>query len=818
MQTNEIPGFAERLLAEVPTLAVHHCGRGHPGGFVERLNEGTLLGHVAEHVALAYQVLAGDEVSRGKTRREEDGGSRFHVLTAYESPATAFAALRLALELVDGMLPEPGGVRGLELLHPPVDGLARLTVLATRNRLGPTTRSIATAARRRGIPVDRVDERSLLRLGHGSHQRTVRASITDRTTHLAVLTAGDKAMTKHVLREAGIPVPMGAVCTTADEVVAAARTLARPLVVKPIGGNHGRGVSLELHTDDELRAAFLAAAAPRVVVEEQVHGRDHRVLVIGGAVVAVAERVPASVIGDGVRSVTELVAAVNEDPRRGVGHENMLTRVTPDGRELARQELSPDDVPDKGRHVRLQGIANLSRGGEAIDRTDAIHPAIADFAVRAAAVVGLDIAGVDIFAADITAAPDQANVAVIEVNAAPGFRMHLAPSEGEGRDVGGAVVDLLYPRGLHPKTSSSRIPITAVTGTNGKSTVVRMIAAILETAGRHVGMANTSGVYSNGRLVRKSDASGPRSARAVLADPTIDAAVLETARGGIVREGLAFDGHDVGVVLNVSTDHLGIGGVHTLADLARVKSVVVRAVGKRGTSVLNADDARVRRMSRVAGGRIAYFTMGPRAADLREHLVASLEHDDLLVIHDGDTAHPLLRAEEIPATIGGAARFNIANALAAALACFAQGVAPDVIAEALRGFDGGYEQNPGRLNVTTKHGFTAILDYGHNPEAIRALGQLVDRLRPTHGRVIGVISVPGDRRDGDIREVGLTAAGVFDDLVFRERPDGRGRGPGDVLRLLKEGAEAGGHTSIRVVADEAAAMESASVPLSRVTS
>ena len=392
----------------MPTLALHHCGRGHPGGFVERLEEGTLLGHVVEHVALAYQVLAGDEVSRGKTRRAERGGSRFHVLMAYESPATAFAALRLALELVDGMLPpQSRGVRGLELLHPPVEGLPGLTALATRNRLGPTTRSIAKAAKRRGIPVDRVDERSLLRLGHGSRQRTVRASITDRTTHLAVLAAGDKAMTKQVLRDAGLPVPKGVVCTSADEVVRAAGALARPLVVKPLGGNHGRGVSLDLHTDDDLRAAFTAAAAPRVVVEEQVDGRDHRVLVVGGRVVAVAERVPATVVGDGVRTVTELVAALNEDPRRGVGHENVLTRATPDPRELARQQLSAGDVPEFGRQVRLQGIANLSGGGEAIDRTDAIHPAIAEIAERAAAAVGLDIAGIDLLAADIAAAPDE---------------------------------------------------------------------------------------------------------------------------------------------------------------------------------------------------------------------------------------------------------------------------------------------------------------------------------------------------------------------------------------------------------------------------
>jgi cyanophycin synthetase len=805
VRTTELPGFTERLLAEVPTLAAHHCGRGHPGGFVERLHEGTLLGHVVEHVALAYQVLAGDEVSRGKTRRAGKDDTRFHVLTAYESPSTALAALRLALELVNGMLPnDPPAVQGLSLLHPPVDGLAELTALATKARLGPTTRSIAQAAARRRIPLERLDDRSLVRLGYGARQRSFRASMTDRTNHLAVLVAGDKAMTKRVLFGAGVPVPTGAVCSSADEVVRAARPLRRPLVVKPVGGNHGRGVSLGLTTDEELRAAYVAARVPKVVVEEQIAGTDYRILVIDGKVKAVAERRPASVVGDGVQTIAQLIEQTNADPRRGEGHENVLTRITPDPRELERQSLTLDDVPVAGKEVRLQGTANLSSGGVAIDRTDDIHPEIADLAERASAAVALDVAGIDLLAADIAAPPSSQPLAVVEVNAAPGFRMHLAPSEGQPRDVGAAVVDLLYPKG-----SRARIPITAVTGTNGKSTVVRMIAAILERNGLRVGMTNTSGVYSNGRLLKKVDASGPRSARMVLADPLIDAAVLETARGGIVREGLAFDRHDVGVMLNIAADHLGLGGVNTLGELARVKSVVVRAVRRRGTSVLNADDPRVRRMAKIAGGRIAYFTMGPRTPDLDGHLVASLEADDVLVISDEHQRHELLRAAEIPATIDGAARFNVGNALAAALAAYAQGVRPEVIADGLREFDSRFEQNPGRLNVERKHGFTAILDYGHNPEAIRALGGLVERLRPTHGRVIGVISTPGDRRSGDIKEVGRTAAEFFDDLVFRERPDGRGRGPGDVLRLLQEGATEAGHTSIRVLADEEAAMDTA---------
>lgn len=802
VQTDELDGFGEALLDAVPALAQHHCGLGRAGGFVERLRTGTLLGHVVEHVALALQALAGDEVGRGKTRRAGRDSTQFHVLVSYESPSTALAALRMAIELVARLLPEHARVvDGLDLLHPPVADLRELTSLAIAARLGPTTRSIARAARKRGIPVERVDDRSLLRLGQGARQRTVRASITDRTTHLAVLAAADKEATKRLLRDAGVPVPDGGVAASADDVVRIARRLRRPLVVKPLGGNHGRGVTLDLHTDADLRQAYEYAGAPRVVVEEQAVGNDHRVLVMGGRVVAVAERRPPTVVGDGIHTVGELVDALNTDPRRGADHENVLTRATIDRRELERQGLAPDDVPAPGVLVRLAATANLSRGGEARDRTDDIHPAAAELAARAALAVGLDIAGVDLLTEDISRPPSECGFTVVEVNAAPGFRMHLSPSQGQPRDVGAAAVRLLYPPGTR-----SRIPVTAVTGTNGKSTVVRMIGSMLEQAGRRVGMTTTTGVYLHGRRVRKADASGPRSARRILSDPTVDAAVLEVARGGIVREGLGFSHHDVGVVLNVSADHLGLGGIDGLKELARVKSVVVRSVRRRGTSVLNADDPRVRRMARVAGGRVAFFTTGERTADLAGHLVACLD-GDLLVIHDREERIPIVRVTEIPATLDGAARFNVANALAAALAAYAQGVPVEVIGSVLRRFESDYEQNPGRMNVTRKHGFTAILDYGHNPEAMRALGELVAGLRPTHRRAIGVVSIPGDRRDDDIRELGRIAAGIFDELVFRERPDGRGRPPGDVMRLLAEGAA--GHPAVRCIADEHDAMDAA---------
>jgi cyanophycin synthetase len=465
---------------------------------------------------------------------------------------------------------------------------------------------------------------------------------------------------------------------------------------------------------------------------------------------------------------------------------------------LARAGLDLASVPRAGQAVQLRATANLSTGGTAIDRTDVIHPDNAAMARRAALTVGLDVAGIDFIAPDITRSVRETGGGIVEVNAAPGFRMHLAPSEGQPRDVARAVIDQLYPRG-----SRARIPIVAVTGTNGKSTVGRMVQAILRRHGLVVGLTNTSGVYIDDELLIRADASGPKSARMVLRDPTVQAAVLETARGGILREGLAFDRCDVGIVLNIAADHLGLGGVDTLEDLARVKSVVVESVGRRGLSVLNGDDPHTLRMARHAGGRVAYFTLRggmDMPASLQKHiveggLVASVEssiYGGLLVLQDGERRIEVMQAGDIPATLHGAAGFNVQNALAALLAGHGLGIPPATMRAALEGFRSTFEQNPGRLNIHDVGGFRVILDYAHNPEALRALGQMLDRMRPKYNRLIGVTSTPGDRRDEDIREVGALSARIFDRVIFRERPDGRGRQPGDVLNLLKEGALAAG--------------------------
>ncbi|MBX9460348.1 MAG: cyanophycin synthetase [Brevundimonas sp.] len=815
--SDRLPGFGDALLARLPGLDQHGCCFGRPGGFVERLREGTWIGHVVEHVALELQGLAGASTTRGKTRSVRGRPGVYNVMYAYEDQEAGLLAGRLALEIVHALLPEARrGLEGLDRLAPAVpdfDGGIEAAVAAVRsalkrNALGPSTAALVEAARRRGIPVDRLNRHSLIQLGWGANQRRLRASVTSRTGLIAAESAGDKSETKALLEAIGIPVARGEVVRTAEEALRAAGRLRAPLVVKPLDGNHGRGVTTGLITGDEVQAAFAGAArhGRRVIVEEQLPGRDHRVLVVDGQVVAVAERVPPRVVGDGVRTVAQLVEAVNADPRRGEGHEAVLTRIRLDDAHaldiLGRQGLTPDAVPERGREVTLRSAANLSAGGEAIDRTAEIHPDNAAIARRAALAVGLDVAGIDLLAPDISRPVRETGGGVVEVNAAPGLRMHLAPSEGQPRDVAQPIVASLFPRG-----SRARIPVLAVTGTNGKSTVGRMLAHIFSAQGRVVGLTNTSGVYIGREQIAAVDASGPRSARMVLRDPTVEVAVLECARGGILREGLAFDRCDVGAVLNVQPDHLGLKGIDTLEDLAAVKSVVVESVARRGLSVLNADDPLTIRMARHAGGRVCWFSLrgGEQAPGfVLKHIAdggAAALHDpatDEIVLRDGGERHLVCRAAAIPATLGGQAVFNVQNALAAAAMAWGAGVAPSAIGEALASFRSSFEQNPGRMNLHEDHGFRVILDYAHNPDALRALGRAVAALKPPGARSIAMLSIPGDRREAEIRAMGEIGAEHFDRLVFRETPDNRGRPEGDVMRLMTEGAVAAGFDPARI--------------------
>jgi cyanophycin synthetase len=828
--TNRLDGFSAGLLALLPGLHHHGCSLGRPGGLEERLQEGTWLGHVAEHVALELQTLAGMPVTRGKTRSVRGRPGVYNVMFAYEEEAVGLMAGRQALELVQSLLPESlRGIEGLDRLagadDEPFDlaaALQRLTRLARRVGLGPSTKAIVREAQRRGIPALRLDQSSLIQLGHGRNQRRIRASLTGLTSEIATEIAGDKDLTKALLSEAALPVPRGEVVYRAEDAVEAAERLGYPVVTKPLDGNHGRGVEIGLRTAEDVAWGFGRARehGRAVIVEQHYEGNDHRILVVGGKVIAVAERVPAHVLGDGRSTIAELVEITNRDPRRGDGHECALTRISLDEcveRFLAQGGRTLEAVPGKGEVVHLRPTANLSTGGTAIDRTEVIHPDNASIARRAALCVGLDVAGIDFVAPDISRSVRETGGGIIEVNAAPGLRMHLHPSEGRARNVARPIVDHLFPKG-----TSARVPIFAVTGTNGKSTTVRMLAHILGRAGLTVGFTTTTGIYIGDEHMARADASGPRSARTILRDPTVEAAVLETARGGLLREGLGFDQADVGCVLNIGADHLGLKGIDTVEDLADVKSVVVEAVAPHGTSVLNADDPLTAAMARHAGGRLCFFSM--KAADQRsEALRDHIARGGLAVvrepgpnggdigIHEDGEAHFVMPAAEIPATVEGLAEFNIANALAAVGMAFAQGQEIGQIRMALRSFAPSFEQSPGRLNIHDDHGFRVILDYAHNPEGLKALGGLVSKLRPRYRRVIGTMGVAGDRRDCDMLEMGNRAVSVFDDVIFWEDEDRRGRSPGEITGLLQRGALMTGTTRDRAmtVPDEQAATEAA---------
>jgi len=812
--TDRLEGFADRLLEVLPTLQQHGCSYGEPGGFVRRMREGTWLGHVAEHVAIELQCLAGTYVTYGKTRSVDDQPGVYNVVYSFLEERVGLHAGLLAMRLIQSLLPEPfQSIQGLDKFVPreaeplvptgtPFDfhsEMEALIRLAERLALGPTTQSLVDEAKRRGIPAMRLDDQSLVQLGYGKYQQRIRASVTGTTSHIALETAGDKSLTSRLLADSGIPVPKQRLARTADEAVQEARRIGYPVVTKPLDGNHGRGVSLDLTTDDEVRWGFEQARAHSrvVIVEQYFKGNDYRVLVVNGEVIAASHRVPAHVVGDGQRTIGQLVEIVNQDPRRGIGHEKVMTRITIGAQAEKLLECAGytlETVLPKGETFYLAPTANMSTGGTAIDVTDVIHPINREICRRAALVIGLDVAGIDVITPDITRPMRDVGGGICEVNAGPGFRMHLQPSEGKPRNVARPVIDMLFPDDV-----PCRIPLISITGTNGKTTTSRMVAHILKMTGKRVGLTTSSGIYIDGELYLGGDTTGPWSAKVVLRDPTIDAAVLETARGGILREGLGFDRCDVGCVLNISEDHLGVGGINTIEDLAWVKSLVVEVVDETGASVLNADDPLVAKMRRRATGRIIYFSMeggekSPRV--LRNHIrdggCAVVRQPgvtgDMIAIYDGDHFIPLVWAHEIPATLGGAASFNVQNALAAAAIAYGMQIPVETIRQALKTFVTTYGQNPGRLNVYDGHPFRVILDYAHNADGMRKFVDMVNKMRPNHRRVLAVATGTGDRRDEDIRDLGRILGPVVDEMMIKETTLLRGRKVGEIPQLVKEGA------------------------------
>ena len=811
--------FIDSLLEALPGLHDHGCSYGEPGGLVRRLREGegTWMGHILEHVAIELQNIAGHHITFGKTRSLGPRG-QYWIVYQYEQREVGLEAGALGLMLLESLLPPelrtPQAVPDGFDFAAERDDFIRFT---QRHALGPSTAALVQAATERGIPWLRMGTNSLIQLGHGRYQRRVQATVTSQTSHSAVELASDKEETNKILGSLGLPVPRQELVTTEEAAVEAARDIGFPVVVKPYNANHGRGISIHMTSDSQVRSAFHVARehSRSVIIEAYVTGLDHRMLVINGGLVAVSQRLPGHVVGDGTHTVAQLVELVNADPRRGIGHEKVLTRLELDSQAasmLARAGLTADSIPERGQLVFLRSTGNLSTGGTATDMTDVVHPDNVEMAVRAVQAVGLDVGGVDFLTPDITRSYKEAGGAIVEVNAAPGFRMHMAPSEGKPRDVAGPVVDMLFPPG-----SPSAIPIAAVTGTNGKTTTARMLAHLLKITGHHVGLTTTDGVYIDGQRTVAGDMTGPVATRMVLADPFVDVAVLEVARGGLLRAGLGVRHVDVGAVLNVEEDHLGLRGINTLKELAKVKRVVVEVA--RDTAVLNADDPLCLAMADHTSARhVCYVTMNPSHELVREHIQAGgrgcvLESGmtgQMITLYDHGAHIPLLPAHLIPATLDARATHNVQNAMFAAAMAFSMGMKLESIRHGLQTFDTTFFQAPGRGNVFDEHPFKVILDYGHNAAAVKAMVQFVERLG-TAGRRIVVISAPGDRRDEDIAQSALAVAGYFDKYICRRDDNLRGRGPDEVPRLLRDALVGAGVEAedVEIIPDERESLNAA---------
>ena len=783
--TSEIPGFYEGLTAALPSLYEHHCSPGHRGGFLQRVREGTMMGHVIEHVALELQEMAGMPVGFGRTRETATPGT-YQVVIEYQNEQAGRYAARAGVRMCQSIA-DTGSYSAAEL----VQDLRDLKEFGLSAALGPSTETLIKEAEARGIPWIPLSARFMIQLGYGVHQKRIQATLSNRTGVLGVELACDKEGTKNILGAAGVPVPRGTVINYLDELRGAIEDVGGyPIVLKPLDGNHGRGITIDINSWEVAEEAYdLASAASKtknVIVERYYTGRDHRVLVVNGQVVAVAERVPANVVGDGKSTVEQLVEEVNRDPQRGDGHDNVLTRITIDKLTLdllQKQGYAMDSVLPAGKRVFLRATANLSTGGIAVDRTDEIHPENVWLFSRVAKIIGLDIAGIDVVTSDISKPLRDTNGVIVEVNAAPGFRMHVAPSQGLPRNVAGAVFDMLF-----PSPQPSRVPILAVTGTNGKTTTTRLLAHIVKQTGQVTGYTTTDGTYIGEYLVESGDNTGPQSAQLILSDPTVEVAVLETARGGILRSGLGFDQCDVGVVLNVAADHLGIGDIDTVEQLAKLKSVLVESVMPKGYAVLNADDPLVAQMAQRVKAQIAYFSMNPDNELVARHTaaggLAAIYENGYLSILKGDWTLRIEQAINVPLTMGGRAPFMIANALAACLAAFAQGLKIEDIRSALSSFQASVDQTPGRMNLFNLGSYHALLDYAHNPHSYKALGSFVLNWP---GLRIGVVGAPGDRRDEDFVTLGRLSAEMFDRIIVKEDVDRRGREPGVVAKLICQG-------------------------------
>lgn len=780
--TNSIPGFRERLEKLFPSMYSHRCSVGKPGGFFQRVDEGTWMGHVIEHVALELQTLAGMDTGFGRTRTANEREGVYYVVFTYLEEDAGVYAAKAAVRIAEALV--AGEEYNLE------DDIQKLREIREDTRLGPSTGCIVDEAAKRNIPYIRLNKQSLVQLGYGVHQKRIRATIASTTSNIAVDIACDKEETKQLLEAAEIPVPRGTVIRTEVGLDEAIEKFGYPLVIKPIDGNHGKGNTTNITTKEQALKAFEAAKAysRSVIVERFITGFDFRVLVINHKFICAALRTPASVVGDGEHNIQWLIDETNKDPRRGYGHEKVLTQITVDGstmKMLEEKGYTLETIPPKGELVLLKTTANLSTGGTSTDVTDEVHPANVFMCERISKIIGLDICGIDIMATDLRTPVSENGGAILEVNAAPGFRMHIDPAEGLPRNVAEPVIDMLFPKG-----SVGRIPIIAVTGTNGKTTTTRLTAHIAKSAGKKVGYTTSDGVYIQNHLMMKGDCTGPVSSTFVLKDPTVDFAVLECARGGILKSGLAFQNCDVAIVTNVAADHIGLGGINTVEQMAKVKAVVPETVFPHGYAILNAEDDLVYKMKDDLKCNIALFSMNENNPRIKEHCagggLATVYENGFISIMKGTWKIRVLPAKEIPLTYEGKAEHNIANCLPAVLATYLyRDISIDDIRQGLLTFIPGESLTPGRLNFFHFKNYTFLADFAHNPHGLQLLCEFVSKL--DYKYKVGVISGTGDRRDEDIRELGEISGKYFDEIIMRCDKNLRGRTAEVIMDLLEEG-------------------------------
>ncbi|MFT2011263.1 cyanophycin synthetase [Pontibacter sp. 13R65] len=801
--TSEIPNFAEKLEKLFPGMYKHRSSEGTDGGFFRLVRQGTILSKVVQHIALELQTMAGMDCGYGRRYAAPQPGEDFVVFSYQQERAgeyAAQAAVRITNELALGQKVNI------------VQDIARLHQIREDEYFGPSTEAIVMEAVSRNIPYINNQKRNLIQLGYGIHQKHIQAAMTSNTSSFAVESAGNKNQTKLILEDAGISVPKGRIIYTVKELEEAIDDIGFPIVLKPLYGNQGKGASINIQNwKDALKGLHEAQRYSEAVMAEQyIVGADYRLLVINGKFVAAAKRTPAMVIGDGVSTVQQLVKEVNKDPRRGIGHEKALTHIKIDKltRAILREkELTLKSVLPPGEVLYLKNTANLSTGGTATDVTDMVHPFNVQMAERIAGIVGLDICGIDVMTTDIAIPLPETRGAVIEVNAAPGLRMHISPTEGLARNVAEPIINMLFPYGC-----PSRIPIVAVTGTNGKTTTTRLIAHMLRFKGYQVGFTTTDGIYIQENKIISGDTTGSYSSEFVLKDPTVNYAVLECARGGIVRSGLAFRQCDIGIVLNVAADHLGLKDINSLEEMAQVKGVIPKTVCSNGYAILNADDDLVYNMSGGLSCKVALFSLNEANPRILKHIskggLAAVHEDGYISIFKNTYKMRVDRVADIPLTFGGRAKFNIQNVLAATLAGYIAHFEIAEIRTALRTFLPSAETTPGRMNLFKLPKFEVLIDYAHNIASMEAIGDFLNNVKAYPK--IGILAGVGDRSADDIRGVGSVAATMFDEIIIRQDLDTRDRSGAEINKLLKEGiASTGREVVVKEIKEEIRALANA---------